>query len=87
MDFSLYNNGSFEKSMNDKINKCSRGTWIQTYLSNGGAHSVDLATELFHRQILLILNYGCLIWMSYSYIDDCNTNKNTNVKEQSPIKI
>ena len=56
-------NGSFEKAINDLIKKCSRGTYLlNTALSNWGAHSAGLATELFDRQILPILNYGCLIW-------------------------
>ena len=41
-------NGSFEKAINYLIKKCSRGTYLlNTALSNVGAHSAGLATELF----------------------------------------
>lgn len=84
----LQYNGKYNMSIKSIMTKCSRASYlIRSAMNAGGTYSISLANELFDKQILPILNYGCSIWSmprntSMLYLDnigDINTCTKTYV--------
>ena len=73
-------NGKYDKTIIDVSKKCARSTYlIRSAMNVSGTHSVSLAYELFEKQVLPIINYGCSIWSlprvsTILYLDNVDIN-------------